>query len=301
MSLLLERDKQFETASDFLNTLCGLLEEQYEEAEDQDTLHKFCIVKSDLARVSLALGDYEAAVENSSTALDLSQGLSGLEKMRLSSHLTQGLGHYFLDEMDEAITVFQMVLTESNEDVDVMLLVAQALWAVGLPRQREIALQQIRDWFEFLGYYTDYSLVKDPKHIGALFSLASVGLLQRDMGLVASVKTALRELSSSSRVSTVIHTVLEEICRIEEGDLNDVSRAAIMLDPSSGKEWRNLSKGGDAIARLALKLASRDPKITTEEMSLTFEKSESLGYVQSGLLLSPWRLRGWRKLNILGK
>ena len=47
--------------------------------------------------------------------------------------------------MDDAINSFQTVLMESNEDPDVMLLVARALWAVGGDKEREIAIQQLRD------------------------------------------------------------------------------------------------------------------------------------------------------------
>jgi superkiller protein 3 len=147
LSLLLERDKQLESASETLQRLSEILEQQYEESEDPRILQKFCIVKSDIGRVSLGLGEFEAAVENSSTSLDLSQDLEGLEKARLSSQITLGLGHYFLGQLEDAIDVFQTVLVESDEDVDVMLLVARALWAVGGDREREIAIQQIRDWY----------------------------------------------------------------------------------------------------------------------------------------------------------
>lgn len=146
MSLLLERGKQLASALETLHHLSNILEQRYEASEEQDLLKKFCIVKSDIGRVSLGLGDYVSVVENSSMALDLSQDLQGLEKCRLSSQITMGLGYYFLEEMESAIDVFQTVLMESNEDVDVMLMVARALWAVGGDQERSIAIQQIYDW-----------------------------------------------------------------------------------------------------------------------------------------------------------
>ena len=147
MSLLLERDRQLESALEILNRLSEILEQQYEESEDPDILQKFCIVKSDIGRVALGLGEYEDAIENSSTALDLSQELDGLEKSRLSSQVTVGLGYYFLGQLEDAIDVFQTVLTESDEDVDVMLLIARALWAVGGDQERQVAIQQIKDGY----------------------------------------------------------------------------------------------------------------------------------------------------------
>jgi superkiller protein 3 len=150
MSLLLERDQQLKAALESLLRLSSILEQKYEESEDLDILQKFCIVKSDMGRVSLALGQFEEAVESSSTALDLSQTLEDLEKTSLSSQIVVGLGHYFLRQMDDAIDAFQTVLSESNEDVDVMLLVARALWAVGGDREKEVAIQQIQDWYVYV-------------------------------------------------------------------------------------------------------------------------------------------------------
>jgi len=146
-SMLSEREGQYEPASQSLRQVSDILEQEYEDSEDEDILRQFCIVKSDLGRIYLALGDYTGAVEQSFTALDLSQDLSDLTNVRLSSHLIGGLSHYFSGDMETAISMFQNALTESDEDVDVMLLVGQALWATGGSQEREVALQQIRDWF----------------------------------------------------------------------------------------------------------------------------------------------------------
>lgn len=149
MGLLLERDHQLLASLEKLNHLVEILEQHYEESEDEQVLRRFCTVKSDIGRVLLGLGEFEDAVENSSTALDLSQDIDGLEKPRLSAQITVGLGYYFLGEFEDAIDVFQTVLAESNENVDVMLLVARSLWAVGGEKEREIAIDQIRDWYVF--------------------------------------------------------------------------------------------------------------------------------------------------------
>jgi superkiller protein 3 len=147
MSLLLERDGQLDAAADTLYRLSEILEQQYEEFEDLEILEKFCIVKSDIARVCLGLDDFETAVDSGLTALDLSQNIDTVERARLSSQIVVGLGYYFLGKLEDAIDVFQKVLTESDEDVDVMVLVAKALWSVGGDQEREIAIQQIHDWY----------------------------------------------------------------------------------------------------------------------------------------------------------
>jgi superkiller protein 3 len=147
IGLILERDQQFDTALEHFECLSDILERKYEESEDPEILQKFCIVKSDIARISLGTGDYEAALENSSTALDLSHDLKGLETMKLSSQVTTGLAYYFLGQLEDAIDAFQTVLTESHEDVDVMLLVARALWAIGGDKERDIGIAQIMHWY----------------------------------------------------------------------------------------------------------------------------------------------------------
>ena len=111
--------------------------------------------------------------------------------------------------------------------------------------------------------------------------------------------TALRELSPSSARPADIHSLLAELSRQEGGKADDVSRGALMVDPSLPREWINLSKGGDAVAELGLRLASRHPNISTEGMAEVYEKRGSLGSVQSTILLSPWRARGWQKLKYI--
>jgi len=151
LSLLLERDQQLQLALNTLYDLSSILEQQYEDYEDQETLRKFCIVKSDIGRISLGLGRFEDAVDSSSTTLDMSQEIEGFGRTRLSSHITMGLGYYFMGQMEESLSIFQSVLAESDEDVDAMLLVSRALWAAGGVRERNVAVQQLNDMYHCFG------------------------------------------------------------------------------------------------------------------------------------------------------
>lgn len=89
------------------------------------------------------------------------------------------------------------------------------------------------------------------------------------------------------------------ISKIQGKNIDDVARASIMMDPSSAREWANLSLGGDATAQLAVKLAHHDHTMETDELSALYEKSGSMGDIQSGVVLSPWRVQGWQKLRSL--
>jgi superkiller protein 3 len=298
LSLLSEREGRYEAASSTLHSVSEFLEQRYEESEDADILHQFCIVKSDLGRILLGLGDYAAAVDNASVALDLSEGEGSLRAVRLSSYLVRGLGYFFQGDMEAAIPTFQEVLRESDEDIDVMLLVAQALWATGGSKEREIALQQIQDWFLHLSLRLTFSVVKDPTHLGSLCALASIGLSQNEQRDLATIHVRLRELSVSSRHTAEVHTLLTAISRGEGRKSEEVFCSGIMLDPSLSSNWLYLSKAVDAVGQLALKLAANSRDTSIKGLAFAYETRGSFESVQAGINLSPWWVQGWRKLTV---
>jgi hypothetical protein len=114
-------------------------------------------------------------------------------------------------------------------------------------------------------------------------------------------ENGLRRVRSDSRVDEDAEQVLRAISKSLGRDVDDVSRVQIMLDPTSAREWTHLSRGEDAVAQLALKLAQRDQTMDTEDLSKAYEKSGALGDLQSGILLSPWRFEGWQKLRLSRK
>ena len=106
----------------------------------------------------------------------------------------------------------------------------------------------------------------------------------------------LRSIRTNTEQDGSIHRLLMQISKCQKRDIDDVSRVGIMLNPWSAREWTNLSRHGDAAQQFALRLAQRDQTMDMEELSALYEKSGSLGDIQSGILLSPWRAQGWHKL-----
>jgi superkiller protein 3 len=143
---------------------------------------------------------------------------------------------------------------------------------------------------------TNCSLSKNPKHIGALTSLGAIGVLTNDQNTMEKAARTLRSMKLDAKQNQHVRYVLAAISQYRGRGVDDVSRTNIVLNPSSAREWTNLSLGGDAASQLALKLAYRDFTMSTEDLSVSYEKSGSLGDVQSGILLSPWRVQGWEKL-----
>jgi len=126
--------------------------------------------------------------------------------------------------------------------------------------------------------------------------LGAIGVLRKDKEAMQRAEDTLRSTKGTPKSDIRVRRLLTEISRSQGRNVDDVSRAGIMLNPSSAREWTNLSRGGDPPAQLALKLAHQDHTMGPEEFSATYEKSGSLGDVQSGILLSPWRVQGWQKL-----
>jgi hypothetical protein len=126
--------------------------------------------------------------------------------------------------------------------------------------------------------------------------LGAIGVLRKDKEAMQRAEDTLRSTKGNPKSDIRVRRLLMEISRSQGRNVDDVSRAGIMLNPSSSREWTNLSRGGDPPAQLALKLAQQDHTMDPEEFSATYEKSGSLGEVQSGILLSPWRVQGWQKL-----
>jgi len=144
--------------------------------------------------------------------------------------------------------------------------------------------------------YANDSLTKEPQHVGSLASLGALGILNGDTNAMQQSETSLRNTKINAKDNTNIRKLLTAISKIRGRNIDDVARASIMMDPSSAREWANLSRGGDVTAKLAVKLAQHDHTMEIDDLSALYEKSGSMGDIQSGILLAPWRIQGWQKL-----
>ena len=145
----------------------------------------------------------------------------------------------------------------------------------------------------------DFSLKREPVHIPSLASLAAIGILNNDSVLLQRAETSLRSRRTGLLKDGSLDTLLMEISRLQGRNIRDVSRTGIMLDPSSVREWSNLSNGGDIPSRFARVLAQQDNAMSTEEVSMIYAKTGCLGDIQCSILLSPWRVNGWYALEAL--
>ena len=255
-ALLAERIGNYQDSSETLESICSKLESQYEESESSLLLRKFAQAKADLARVQLAKGDFDIAVENSITALDIiaDEADSGdYEFLRLSAYMTAGLAYFFQGSIDESIDMFKSALKQTNADPDIVCLLSQVLWAQKGDGEREVARDQLMDCVE-----------RHPDHVDATTLLACIAALNDDDETLEAVVPDLDALYASDSVNATgrckIARLIASIAsartgtEAEDDDGLRLAKRMIMISPGEPHSWSTLaaiSKASHA-AELAL-------------------------------------------------
>ncbi|KAM4057901.1 tetratricopeptide repeat domain-containing protein [Hirsutella rhossiliensis] len=307
-TLFQERTGDRSRALQSLENICSVIEAEYETTESADSLSRFTLAKTDLARAYLATGSYQQAVECGEMAL----GLSGDEtegeltseqrkKARLSAHLTVGLGQFHLDEFAEAEKRFEAALEESGDNPDAACLLAQVLWAQGSEAARERARATLYGVIE-----------KQPEHVQSVLLLGVVALLDQDGSSLEAVVEELHGLRASDKVTVTeqwqIGAVLRAIAGMGEGhtkqDVLTQVQEDIMLHPHLPHGWSSLAEatGDGHAAQMALKVAARGlpPRGSLEAQHIAHAHAGTgmVADAQKAALLAPWEKAGWEALRV---
>ncbi|CAF9920405.1 MAG: hypothetical protein GOMPHAMPRED_002080 [Gomphillus americanus] len=311
-ALMAERLGDTVEPSETLEEVCTQLEEDYERSESSIVLGRFAQAKADLARAYLASGDFDAAIENAETALDLSAeeetgSANGSERLkyRLSAHITSGLAHSSSDNAKSAIAMFREALQESGSDPDIVTVLSQILWARGGQKEQDVAREQLFDCLE-----------KHPGHIGATSLLAVIAILDNDRDTLQAVSADLDllrthdDLGAQNKVK--VTRLLAAVNRflqpsgtgtgIENIMIADASNS-IMLEPSTTDGWSllaSLSQENTFPADMALITAqgSVPPKghLDATELAAAFAGTGLAADAQKAIMFAPWLTAGWETL-----
>ena len=124
----------------------------YEETEDPIIERQFIIANTTLARLRLAVRDFEGALGSFQSALGLLPEEAGGDKVLKSQCLFgSGLASFKLGALDAAIENFEAALVAAGDDLHmrghVTVLLAQTLWATGTEEGRDLAKSQLLDWY----------------------------------------------------------------------------------------------------------------------------------------------------------
>ncbi|KAI3318067.1 tetratricopeptide-like protein [Xylariaceae sp. AK1471] len=306
LTLFQERTDDIPSAIATLETTCEQLEANYEATESADSLARFALGKTDLARSYLASGKNAAAIECGELALQLSSDDSGKEltaeqrrKARLSAHLTVGLAQYFDGHPDEAVGYFETALEESSHNPSAVCLLAQVLWAIGTDDARERARTVLFEVIE-----------DDPSHVQSVVLLGIVALLDADDESLEAVVSELQTLRTSDKATDAEHSQIGEVFRAvaalnenstEEDVLTEIQND-VMLHPHLPHGWSRLAEvsGEEYPADMALHVALKSipPKgeLGAVDLANAYAGTGSVANAQAAILIAPWTRSGWESL-----
>jgi superkiller protein 3 len=310
MALFAERVGDHETSADGLQQVCDAAEAEYEKSESDEFLVRYAQAKADLARVQLACGQYAEAVSNAQTAIDLSGEADDLRpayadirrKWRLSAHITAGLAHSHLKQVEGSIKMFEVAMHESGIEPDVACMLAQVLWAKGREAEKDAARTQL------------FNVIEDhPKHVQAAALLAVIGLMDDDEDVLEAVEEDLKDLRRDDEVSVLdkirVSKVLAGLvgCRPRQAGADEVDQVAvaadalngIMLAPWQPQGWLELAQAvGSRDARYAAEMAVLNAErqipprggLTADDLARAYEGTGETEDILKAKMLAPWRV-----------
>jgi superkiller protein 3 len=194
--LVCESLGQRELAADYIGRAIAILEAEYEETEDSTVERHFTIANSNLARLRLALKDYEGALESFESALGLlaeDVKEDKIDVMRAQAQFGMGLANFKLGDLETALGLFEAALETAGENTvvhgHVTVLLAQTMWAIGTEEFKESAKAQLLD-----------CIAADSENLAAINALAGMGILTDDEGLVDAALADLLALPLDRRL-----------------------------------------------------------------------------------------------------
>ncbi|KAK5995694.1 Superkiller protein 3 [Cladobotryum mycophilum] len=309
-TLFQERTRDGARAVQTLEKICGKIESEYEKTESPESLARFTLARTDLARAYLASRSYKYAVDCGEMALVLSgdeteSELTGEQrkKARLSAHLTVGLAQYYLKKYDEAEKCFEAALEESDGNPDATCLLAQVLWAQGTEDAKDKARAALFEVIE-----------KHPDHVQSILLLGIIALLDQDEDSIEAVVEELQGLRTNDKVTASeqshIGEVLRAIAALGEGkteqEMVSQVQTDIMLYPYQPYGWSSLAETvgdeGDYPAQVGLKVAARaiPPRgaLEARDLARAYASTGRVADAQTAAFMAPWEKAGWGSLEV---
>lgn len=314
LALFAERVGDFVTGTEALEEVCAAAEVEYEKSESTEFLVRFVQAKADLARALLGKAEFEEAISNAETALELSDDADELgpaytevrRKWRLSAHITAGLAHSHLKQIESSIKMFQAALEESGGAPDVVCMLAQVLWAKGGEAEKEAARSQLFDVIEH-----------HPNHVQAVALLAITGLLDADEDVLEAVEDSLKTLRQSDKIGVLDKMQVTKVlaglvgCKTHHGGgkkAAEVDQMAvvtdalygIMLAPSQPQSWLELSQATEGdddpdssyAAEMAVlngnKMVPPGGNLAADDLARAYEGTGRIEDLLKAKMLAPW-------------
>ncbi|KAL4253450.1 hypothetical protein ABKN59_002079 [Abortiporus biennis] len=312
-ALACETIGHLELGIDLLGRTIALLEAAYEESENPVVERQFSIAHINLARLSLAAGEYEAALESYQQALGLlPEELtdSSTRVLVAQSHFGSGIASFKLGMLQEAIVSLETALRSAGDDSilrgHTVILLAQVLWAVGTDEGRESAKDQLLQ-----------SIQTDPDNLLAINTLAGMGILTEDDSLIDAALSEILSLPLPGRrerdpAGEVGHLLV--LHHLSQGDIKQalsVAEKDVVAEPSKIEARSRLAslllQQGDVESKQAISALISENNVQenrdTVELSVVGVAGnegagpEALSIAQRGIMLTPWKEKNWQTLS----
>lgn len=289
--LALERLHNYSKAKSLCNRLIELLEKRFEILQDDSELFNFALIKSQLARIQLGLGDYDDAIENATlsdgilldyetTTIYESKGLAS----QISNHVCLGLANFFKDNFEETLNHFQKLLELSKDSGSLVTLLSKVLYDVGTEEAKAIALQEL----------VEYTSSHDFDILTTLL-IGAITLLENKDDDMNTVLSHLKNLSLNNILSDnhrdIPYLVSEFEKRLQKKDAsksnlistNIFSQRTAFLFPQNNESWEGIDK------KIKQRVASDGQnKVTAEQLSDLYCNNGNLKNIQKAAFLCPW-------------
>ncbi|KAG7088368.1 hypothetical protein E1B28_012371 [Marasmius oreades] len=243
--LVCESIHQPDLAVKWIAKAIALLEESYEEAEDNKVERQFSIAHSNIGRVKLTLRDYDGALESFESALGLlpeDEQEESVTFLRAHCHFGSGIAHFRQQNLEEALNSFEAALeTATGKNVpivrgEITVLLAQALWAIGTEDTRELAKTKLLE-----------CISDDLENLTAINTLAAMGILTDDDGLLDAALSEILALPVDDRSQLDLSRnvdyllIMHHLGRDNSSEAVAVAQKAVHAEPSAKQARHQLA------------------------------------------------------------
>ncbi|KAF7428403.1 Superkiller protein 3 [Pleurotus ostreatus] len=310
--LLCERLGHLTEAVTSLNGAIAILETAYEELESQEVETQFATASGNLARIKLALSDYQGAIDAYNNALGLlseEDNSPSTLLLRFQSSLGSALAHFKLGDLASTTSSIETAIRSAGDDLRLRGLVnvlhSQILWKSG-DEYREHAISELTHY---------YSVAEDVENLRVMQTLVTMGILTEDESLI------------DAAISEIINLPLDKRQRLDpRGDINYLliqnqlgqsntagailtAQRAVKVAPTNDTMRRTMASlevqnksFGTALSMLA---GARDvtdnaadsaDSFTLHAAASALSRSGGHSMAQKAVMLAPWKLQPWLAL-----
>lgn len=281
---IVERLYSFTKGIEFSEKLCALLENKYEENENDEILISYCRAKCQLSRLLLAKGEYTESYELCGEIGSLLESVETLtvevQRCLLSCFTVLGLSLYFQEDFDNSLIEFKKLLDAFPENNRIVVLISQVLYASGQEEAKQAAMDELLNNIDTHGTSLIVSM-----------TIAAISLVEDWEDYIVAVKEVLDELPLETLIKDAYREVPKLLTMIGEkinksesvsntGRSDKIWQRNAMLFPGDNTVWSHIDD------EVSLELAVKSKHASAMAVSDAYVNVKRLREAQRGILLS---------------